>query len=144
MSKALAIPRRKAVDLRTRAANDPRLASEVPVAGDDSSSPLSPTENAPCASASELDRLHACLDNVTPENHPHMLLASGTRKSAQKVIEEAGARGRQAPLAGRGPREADLLYHFVVLWRHVGVEPAEVWNEMRRRANIRQPGSSSR
>jgi phosphoribosyl-ATP pyrophosphohydrolase len=143
MSKAIALARRKTVDLRKRAANDPYLASELlaPFAGDESSSPLLPTENARWASASELDRLHASLDNVTPENHPRTakLLASGTRKSAQKVIEEAGEVALEAAKhhSGGVVREsADLLYHLVVLWRRAGVEPADVWNEMRRRANI--------
>jgi phosphoribosyl-ATP pyrophosphohydrolase len=131
MSKALALPRRKTVDLRKRAANDPHLASEL-------SSRLSPTDNPRWAC--ELDRLHASLDNVTSENHPRTakLLASGTRKSAQKVIEEAGEVALEAAKhhSGGVVREsADLLYHLVVLWRRTGVEPADVWNEMRRRAN---------
>jgi phosphoribosyl-ATP pyrophosphohydrolase len=28
---------------------------------------------------------------------------------------------------------ADLLYNLVVLWVHAGVEPNDVWSEMRRR-----------
>jgi phosphoribosyl-ATP pyrophosphohydrolase len=139
MSKTLALPRLKTVDLRKRAANDPHLACEL-VAPFESSSPLLPTENARWACASELDRLHASLDDVTPENHPRTakLLASGTRKSAQKVIEEAGEVALEAAKhhSGGVVREsADLLYHLVVLWRRAGVEPADVWNEMRRRAN---------
>jgi phosphoribosyl-ATP pyrophosphohydrolase len=30
---------------------------------------------------------------------------------------------------------ADLLYHLVVLWQRAGVDPAEVWSEMKRRAD---------
>jgi phosphoribosyl-ATP pyrophosphohydrolase len=30
---------------------------------------------------------------------------------------------------------ADLLYHLVVLWFHMGIEPIEVWEEMRSRAD---------
>jgi phosphoribosyl-ATP pyrophosphohydrolase len=30
---------------------------------------------------------------------------------------------------------ADLLYHLVVLWFHIGIEPTEIWEEMQTRAN---------
>jgi phosphoribosyl-ATP pyrophosphohydrolase len=30
---------------------------------------------------------------------------------------------------------ADLLYHLVVLWFHMGIEPIEVWQEMQTRAD---------
>jgi phosphoribosyl-ATP pyrophosphohydrolase len=127
MSKAFALPHWEKVDLAT------------PLAGSDASSQLSPTEYAPCASASELDRLYASLDNVTPESHPRTakLLLSGTRKNAQKVIEEAGEVALEAAKhhsLGVVRESADLLYHLVVLWRRAGIAPAEVWDEMRRRA----------
>jgi phosphoribosyl-ATP pyrophosphohydrolase len=88
----------------------------------------------------ELDRLHRSLAGVTPENHPRTarLLASSTRKIAQKVIEEAG----EAALAAvkhnaRGivRESADLLYHLVALWHRAGIDPDDVWTEMRGRAD---------
>jgi phosphoribosyl-ATP pyrophosphohydrolase len=88
----------------------------------------------------ELDRLYAALQAVTPQAHPRTarLLSSSTRKVAQKVIEEAG----EVALAtvkhnSRGivRESADLLYHLAVLWRRAGIDPAEVWGEMRRRAD---------
>jgi phosphoribosyl-ATP pyrophosphohydrolase len=88
----------------------------------------------------ELDRLHRSLAEVTPENHPRTarLLASSTRKIAQKVIEEAG----EAALAAvkhnaRGivRESADLLYHLVALWHRAGIDPDDVWTEMRCRAD---------
>jgi phosphoribosyl-ATP pyrophosphohydrolase len=87
----------------------------------------------------ELDFLYDALAGVTPESNPRTakLLESGRRKAAQKVIEEAG----EVALAGLKPdtrgtvrESADLLYHLVVLWHRAGVEPNEVWAEMRRRA----------
>jgi phosphoribosyl-ATP pyrophosphohydrolase len=54
------------------------------------------------------------------------------------VIEEAGEVALEAAKhhsPGVVRESADLLYHLVVLWRRAGVDPAEVWNEMRRRAN---------
>jgi phosphoribosyl-ATP pyrophosphohydrolase len=127
MSKAFALTHWESVDL------------PAPLAGSDASLPLSRTENAQCASAGELDRLYASLDNVTPESHPRTakLLLSGTRKSAQKVIEEAGEVALEAAKhhsLGVVRESADLLYHLVILWRRAGIEPAEVWDEMRRRA----------
>ena len=88
----------------------------------------------------ELDRLFAALDAVTPNSNPRTarLLASGTRKVAQKVIEEAGEVALAAVKHnGRGivRESADLLYHLAVLWRRAGIAPDNVWTEMRRRAD---------
>ncbi len=88
----------------------------------------------------ELDRLYAALELVTPENHPRTarLLGSGTRKVAQKVIEEAGEVALEAVKHNsRGVlrESADLLYHLAVLWRRAGIDPADIWAEMRRRAD---------
>jgi phosphoribosyl-ATP pyrophosphohydrolase len=88
----------------------------------------------------ELDRLYASLEAVTPEDHPRTakLLASSTRKVAQKVIEEAGEVALAAVKHnGRNivRESADLLYHLAVLWRRAGVDSAAVWREMRSRAD---------
>lgn len=59
-------------------------------------SPLVPDSRsgiaAPSLQPGELDRLYRSLFEVTPEDHPRTarLLASSNRKTAQKVIEEAG------------------------------------------------------
>ena len=37
--------------------------------------------------------------------------------------------------AGVVRESADLLYHLVVLWFHIGIEPTEIWEEMQTRAN---------
>ena len=88
----------------------------------------------------ELDRLHRSLCEVTPENHPRTarLLASSTRKIAQKVIEEAGEVALEAVkhnARGIVRESADLLYHLVALWHRADVDPDEVWTEMRCRAD---------
>jgi phosphoribosyl-ATP pyrophosphohydrolase len=88
----------------------------------------------------ELDRLHRSLFEVTPENHPRTarLLASSTRKAAQKVIEEAGEVALEAVkhhTRGIVRESADLLYHLVALWHRAGIGPDDVWTEMRLRAN---------
>jgi phosphoribosyl-ATP pyrophosphohydrolase len=89
---------------------------------------------------SELDRLHRSLSEVTPENHPRTarLLASSTRKTAQKVIEEAGEVAIEAVkhnARGIVRESADLLYHLVALWHRAGIGPDDIWTEMRLRAD---------
>jgi phosphoribosyl-ATP pyrophosphohydrolase len=95
---------------------------------------------APGPQPGELDRLYRSLSEVTPENHPRTarLLASGTRKTAQKVIEEAGEVALEAVkhhARGIVRESADLLYHLVALWHRAGIDPSDVWIEMRCRAN---------
>jgi phosphoribosyl-ATP pyrophosphohydrolase len=106
------------------------------------SNPASPNPqgNPLQAGASELERLHDSLSGVTLESNPRTakLLESSTRKAAQKVIEEAGEVALEAVrqrARGVVHESADLLYHLVVLWRRASVDPAEVWTEMRRRAD---------
>jgi phosphoribosyl-ATP pyrophosphohydrolase len=95
---------------------------------------------APGLQPGELDRLYRSLAEVTPENHPRTarLLASSTRKIAQKVIEEAGEVALEAVKhheRGIVRESADLLYHLVTLWHRAGIDPADVWIEMRSRAD---------
>jgi phosphoribosyl-ATP pyrophosphohydrolase len=90
---------------------------------------------------SELDRLYRSLAGVTPESHPRTarLLASGTRKIAQKVFEEAGEVALEAVkhrTRGVVRESADLLYHLAALWHRAGIDPTDVWMEMRTRADI--------
>jgi phosphoribosyl-ATP pyrophosphohydrolase len=92
------------------------------------------------AEPNELDRLYRSLSEVTPETHPRTarLLASSTRKAAQKVIEEAGEVALEAVkhhARGVVRESADLLYHLVALWRRAGIDPEHVWTEMRMRAD---------
>jgi phosphoribosyl-ATP pyrophosphohydrolase len=94
----------------------------------------------PSLQPGELDRLYRSLAKVTPENHPRTarLLASSTRKAAQKVIEEAGEVALEAVkhhARGIVRESADLLYHLVALWHRAGIDPADVWMEMRSRAD---------
>jgi phosphoribosyl-ATP pyrophosphohydrolase len=102
----------------------------------DSLSGIAPPSQQP----GELDRLYRSLAAVTAENHPRTarLLASSTRKTAQKVIEEAGEVALEAVrhhARGTIRESADLLYHLVALWHRAGIDPAEVWIEMRSRAD---------
>ncbi len=93
----------------------------------------------PVAGPEELHRLYAALDLVTPTLNPRTarLLDSSIRKMARKLMEEAGEVAievvrRRRP--GTIRESADLLYHLVVLWHAAGIQPADVWEEMRSRA----------
>jgi phosphoribosyl-ATP pyrophosphohydrolase len=93
------------------------------------------------ASRCKAQSLYRSLAEVTSETHPRTagLLASSTRKAAQKVIEEAGEVALEAVRhrTRNVVREsADLLYHLVALWHRAGIDPTDVWIEMRRRADL--------
>src|SRR5258708_9039035 len=95
---------------------------------------------APSRQPGELDRLYGALAEVTPEKHPRTarLLASSTRKTAQKVIEEAGEVALEAVKhhdRGIVRESADLLYHLVALSHRAGIDPSQVWIEVRSRAD---------
>jgi phosphoribosyl-ATP pyrophosphohydrolase len=92
------------------------------------------------ASALVLERLYRELGQVTAVAHPRTfkLLQSGDRKLARKVIEEACEVTVEAvkhDANGVIRESADLLYHLVVLWCRIGIEPIEIWREMQSRAD---------
>ena len=64
------------------------------------------------------------------------LLRAGRAKMAKKLAEEAievvidAMHGQPEAVV---KESADLIYNLVVLWAHAGVEPNDVWSEMRRR-----------
>jgi phosphoribosyl-ATP pyrophosphohydrolase len=67
------------------------------------------------------------------------LMKKGTRRIAKKVGEEAV---EVALAAVAQPKEkvvsesADLLFHLLMLWQAVGVEPKEVMEEFKRREGV--------
>ena len=64
------------------------------------------------------------------------LLSKGVNKCAQKVGEEATEvviEAASGNAAGVMSESADLLYHLEVLWAATGVEPEQVYAELRRR-----------
>jgi phosphoribosyl-ATP pyrophosphohydrolase len=91
------------------------------------------------ANASVLEDLSGALAEVTATDNPRTfkLLQSGRNKLARKLIEEAcevTVEAVKRDLTGVVRESADLLYHLVVLWFQLGIEPIEVWQEMRARA----------
>lgn len=92
------------------------------------------------ASPLVLEHLYGGLGQVTAASHPRTfkLLQSGDRKLARKVIEEACEVTVEAvkhDADGVVRESADLLYHLVVLWCRIGIEPIEIWREMQTRAD---------
>lgn len=90
-----------------------------------------------------LNRLHALVakrrDANPQRSHSARLLARGTAKVAQKLGEESfeclieALTGDRERLVGEA---ADVLYHLVVLWVDVGVDPNDVWAELARREGM--------
>lgn len=88
-------------------------------------------------------RLHAAVIATRKGNNPSARTARLFRKGraviAKKVAEEAvevaldGVVG-DAPATVR--ESADLIYNLVVLWAELGIQPEDVWAEMRRREQL--------
>lgn len=94
----------------------------------------------PVESPHEIELLYAALSRVTEDKHPRTarLLASSSRKIAQKVIEEASEVALAAVKHNRRNivrESADLLYQIAVLWHREDIPPQEIWAEMHRRAD---------
>ena len=90
-----------------------------------------------------LDRLWSTVvsrrDADPDRSHSARLLSRGTAKVAQKFGEEAVECLIEA--VAKNPanvvsESADVLYHLIVLWVAAGIEPAEVWAELRRREGV--------
>jgi phosphoribosyl-ATP pyrophosphohydrolase len=67
------------------------------------------------------------------------LLSAGLAKMSQKLVEEAAEVALDAVRErheGVVSESADLLYHLVVLWFALGIDPASVWAEMSRREQL--------
>jgi phosphoribosyl-ATP pyrophosphohydrolase len=67
------------------------------------------------------------------------LLRAGRTKMAKKLAEEAVEVVIDAMHGHRDAvvrESADLIYHLVVLWVSSGLEPEDVWAEMKRRERL--------
>lgn len=89
------------------------------------------------ANSHEIERLHAALrTGRLPERTARLMSASATKK-ARKLVEEATEVAIDA-VQGNRPgvvaESADVIYHLVVLWAELGVDPDEVWAEMAQRS----------
>jgi phosphoribosyl-ATP pyrophosphohydrolase len=74
-----------------------------------------------------------------PNARTQKLLASGLAKMSQKLVEEAAEVAIDAVRhrsEGVVSESADLIYHLVVLWYALGIDPAAIWSEMARREQL--------
>lgn len=88
-------------------------------------------------------RLHSAVlatrEGVNPSPRTAKLFAKGRSSIAKKVAEEAvevaldAVRGDDA---GAVRESADLIYNLIVLWVELGIDPEDVWTEMRRREQL--------
>ncbi len=93
--------------------------------------------------AAVLERLHAVVlsrrDADPAISHSARLLSRGPAKVAQKFGEEAveclieAVAGNRSALVAES---ADVLYHLLVMWVAVGVDPGDVWAELVRREGV--------
>ncbi len=102
--------------------------------------PFPTVGNSAPVGAAVIEQLSAALERVTAANHPrtYKLLQSGRRRLARKLIEEAcevTVEACKRDADGMVRESADLLYHLVVLWFRSGIAPADVWREMKERAD---------
>lgn len=102
-----------------------------------------PTATMPPAGAEVLDRLWATVTerrSADPEkSHSARLLLRGTAKVAQKFGEEAVECLIEAVANNSAAvitESADVLYHLTVLWVATGVDPGDVWAELKRREGV--------
>ncbi len=84
------------------------------------------------------DRLLAQLA-TPPTRRTKKLMRADTGRKARKLVEEAAEVSLDAVRGNRRgvvEESVDLLYHLAVLWRDQGIDPAEIWAEMDRRAAV--------
>ena len=90
-----------------------------------------------------LDALYAVVESrkeADPEtSYTAKLYARGRPKICQKLGEESVETVIAALAESKGEvasESADLLYHLMVLWADLGLEPAEVWANLAERQGI--------
>jgi phosphoribosyl-ATP pyrophosphohydrolase len=95
------------------------------------------------ADAEALDRLYKAIlarRHADPEvSYTAKLFQRGRSKIAQKLGEEAVETVIEAVAGDReklARESADLLYHLLVLWADVGLEPAEVYGVLAAREAV--------
>ena len=69
-------------------------------------------------------------------SYTSFLFKKGMNKIAQKVSEETAETIIEA-IQGKKKlavqESCDLLYHLIVMWSKLGIDPSEIWNELDKR-----------
>jgi phosphoribosyl-ATP pyrophosphohydrolase len=85
----------------------------------------------------QIDRLFRDLEGRDLPQRTAKLMSATRQKKARKLVEEAAEVTIDAiggDCQGVIIESADLLYHLVVLWHDLGIDPHEVWTEMAHRS----------
>lgn len=81
-----------------------------------------------------------CRYNENPNtSYAAQLFSRGRGKIACKIVEEATETIVAALHEGEEKvvsESADLLFHLLILWADLGIEPALVWEELSRREGV--------
>ena len=71
-------------------------------------------------------------------SYTSFLFNKGMNKIAQKVSEETAETIIEAVQGKKKlavQESCDLLYHLIVMWSKLGINPNEIWNELDKRMN---------
>lgn len=85
----------------------------------------------------EIERLYAALTAGRLPQRTAKLMSASAQKKARKLVEEAtevaidAVRGNRRGVVAES---ADVIYHLVVLWAELGIDPDEIWAEMAQRS----------
>ncbi|MDB5412800.1 MAG: phosphoribosyl-ATP diphosphatase [Rubritepida sp.] len=102
------------------------------------------SEPTPTTGAEILDRFWSLIEtrrsvDFLPTSHSARLIARGTQRVAKKLGEEVVELIIEA-IGGDRPAKiseaADVFYHLMVLLVDAGIEPKELWRELRRREGV--------
>jgi len=69
-------------------------------------------------------------------SYTSFLFNKGMNKIAQKVSEETAETIIEAVQGKKKlavQESCDLLYHLIVMWSKLGIDPSEIWNELDKR-----------
>lgn len=85
----------------------------------------------------EIERLYEALSAGRLPQRTAKLVSASTQKKARKLVEEATEVAIDAVRGNRHgvvAESADVIYHLVVLWAELGIDPDEIWAEMAQRS----------
>ena len=89
-----------------------------------------------------LERLFALIERRKGGNRASSYTAKLFEAGKSEITRKVGEEAVETVIAAFGPPEgvitesADLLFHLLVLWSELGIQPANVWAELERREGI--------
>lgn len=90
-----------------------------------------------------LDKLTQVIADRKDANPENSYVAKLFKKGRKKIAQKVGEEGVELALAAVGDdreeaisESADLLFHMMILWNHMGIAPDDVVAELERREGI--------